>query len=435
MDERWRLSRRQILKGMAAAGALTTAELAWWDEPLIAPRRAWGAQPVRFQFSVPEPKRTALVESLAQRFNQSQKDFEVKVEFVPQAQARQKLITSIAAGTPPDVAQVWDNWVGEFDGMNAVEDLTPKVRDWSGYKDVLPLAWETVTVKKRILSFPWVVTNDGVYWRTDRAKEYGAKPPKDDWSFDDFLAYAKTMTKPDKNQYGFGMRGQGTWAVLYATEFMYANGAQVLGKDGKVAINSKEAAEALDWYLDLFRKHKVCPPSVPTDGWRGIVEGFGRGVTNSYIHNSGSSEEQKDFVKPENFATVPLPFGPAKKRSSFYFSETLTPFKAGKAREGGFKFMAWAMEPEPHFMYSKTLGLLPARKTVAERPEFTRDPALAGFIKSFPFSIVSPYLAHAGWGGKLDSEGVPLFQQALVGRLTAREFLDKFAEVLSKNMS
>jgi len=435
MDERWRLSRRQILKGMAAAGALTTAELAWWDEPLIAPRRAWGAQPVRFQFSVPEPKRTALVESLAQRFNQSQKDFEVKVEFVPQAQARQKLITSIAAGTPPDVAQVWDNWVGEFDGMNAVEDLTPKVRDWSGYKDVLPLAWETVTVKKRILSFPWVVTNDGVYWRTDRAKEYGAKPPKDDWSFDDFLAYAKTMTKPDKNQYGFGMRGQGTWAVLYATEFMYANGAQVLGKDGKVAINSKEAAEALDWYLDLFRKHKVCPPSVPTDGWRGIVEGFGRGITNSYIHNSGSSEEQKDFVKPENFATVPLPFGPAKKRSSFYFSETLTPFKAGKAREGGFKFMAWAMEPEPHFMYSRTLGLLPARKTVAERPEFTRDPALAGFIKSFPFSIVSPYLAHAGWGGKLDSEGVPLFQQALVGRLTAREFLDKFAEVLSKNMS
>jgi len=435
MDERWRLSRRQILKGIAAAGALTTAELAWWDEPLIAPRRAWGAQPVRFQFSVPEPKRTALVESLAQRFNQSQKDFEVKVEFVPQAQARQKLITSIAAGTPPDVAQVWDNWVGEFDGMNAVEDLTPKVRDWSGYKDVLPLAWETVTVKKRILSFPWVVTNDGVYWRTDRAKEYGAKPPKDDWNFDDFLAYAKTMTKPDKNQYGFGMRGQGTWAVLYATEFMYANGAQVLGKDGKVAINSKEAAEALDWYLDLFRKHKVCPPSVPTDGWRGIVEGFGRGVTNSYIHNSGSSEEQKDFVKPENFATVPLPFGPAKKRSSFYFSETLTPFKAGKAREGGFKFMAWAMEPEPHFMYSKTLGLLPARKSVAERPEFTKDPALAGFIKSFPFSIVSPYLAHAGWGGKLDSEGVPLFQQALVGKLTAREFLDKFAEVLSKNMS
>src|SRR5438445_7116882 len=93
---------------------------------------------------------------------------------------------------------------------------------------------------------------------------------------------------------------------------MYRNRAQVL-KGGKVAINRPQAAEALDWYLDLFRKHKVCPPSVPTDGWRGIVEGFGRGVTNSYIHNSGSSEEQKDFVGVKNFATVPLPVGPGQE--------------------------------------------------------------------------------------------------------------------------
>src|SRR3989475_11749054 len=73
--------------------------------------------------------------------------------------------------------------------------------------------------------------------------------------------------------------------------------------------------------------------------------------------------------------------------------------------------------------------------TTLFRSEFAKDPAYAGFIRSFPFSIVSPYLAHAGWGGKLDSEGVPLFQQALVGKLTAREFLDKFADVLAKNLT
>lgn len=434
MSDRWRLSRRDILKGMAAAGALTAADLAWWEEPLVSPRRAFGATPVRFQFSVPEPKRTALVESLAQRFNQSQKDHEVKVEFVPQAQARQKLISGIASGNPPDCCQVWDNWVGEFEGMQAVEDLTAKVKDWKHYADVTPIAWQTVTVKNKILSFPWVVTNDAVYYRTDRLKEYGLKAPKDDWTFDEFLTLARGFAKPEKNQYGFGMRGQGTWAVLYATEFMYANGGQVL-KDGKVVINSKESAEALDWYLDLFRKHKVCPPSVPTDGWRGIVEGFGRGVTNTYIHNSGSSEEQKGFVGEKNFATVPLPLGPARKRTSFYFSETLTAFKGGKNREGAWRFMSFLMDDEPEFQYCKTLGLLPARKTLADRPEFAKDPAYQGFIKSFPFSIVSPYLAHAGWGGKIDSEGVPLFQQALVGKLGSREFLDKFAEVLTKNMS
>jgi multiple sugar transport system substrate-binding protein len=434
MSDQWRFSRRQFLRTLAASGALAASDLAWWEEPFLSTRKAYGAAPVRFQFSVPEPKRTALVESLVQRFNQSQKDFEVKVEFVPQAQARQKLITAISAGSPPDCCQVWDNWIGEFEGMQAVDDLTARVKDWKHYKDVLPIAWETVTVKGKILSFPWVVTNDAVYYRTDRLKEYGLKAPGDDWTWDEFLTLAKGFTKPDKNQYGFGMRGQGTWAVLYATEFMYANGAQVL-KDGKVVINSKEAVEALDWYLDLLRKHKVTPPSVPTDGWRQIVEGFGRGITNTYLHNSGSSEEQKDFVKPQNFATVPLPLGPARKRASFYFSETLTAFKAGKNREGAWRFMSFLMEDEPNAMYCKTLGLLPARKTVADRPEFAKDPALAGFVNSFPFSIVSPYLAHAGWAGKLDSEGVPLFQQAMVGKASAKECLDKFAEVLTKNMA
>ena len=44
------------------------------------------------------------------------------------------------------------------------------------------------------------------------------------------------------------MRGGGTWALLYPSEFAYANGAEVL-KDGKVVINSKEAVDALAWYL------------------------------------------------------------------------------------------------------------------------------------------------------------------------------------------
>ena len=114
MNDRWRLSRRQFLRMLAASGAIAAGDLAWWEEPFLSTRKAYGAAPVRFQFSVPEPKRTALVESLVQRFNQSQSDFEARVEFVPQAQARQKLITSISAGNPPDCCQVWDYWVGEF---------------------------------------------------------------------------------------------------------------------------------------------------------------------------------------------------------------------------------------------------------------------------------------------------------------------------------
>lgn len=401
---------------------------------MVAPRRAWGAEPVRFQFSVPEPTRITLLTSLVERFNQSQKDFEVQIEFVPQAQARQKLISAVSAGSPPDVCQIWDNWVGQFDGMGAVEDVTERVKAWPHRQDVQPTAWQTVSIGDRIVSLPLSLTLDAIFYRTDRLKELGLKEPAPDWSWDDFLKIAIAFTKAEQNRYGYGMRGAGTWALLYPSEFAYANGAEVL-KDGIVAINSKEAVDALTWYMDLPLKYRVTPPSAPTDGFVEIVETFGRGITSMYQHNSGSVGQQKKNVGAENFATIPLPIGPAKKRASFYFSETLTAFKAGRNKEGAWRFMAYMLEDEPSLMYCKTLGLLPARKSIIERPEFANDPALAGFVGSFPFAIVSPYLAYPGWGGKIDSDGVPLIQQAMVGKISAKDCLDRFAEVLKKEMT
>jgi multiple sugar transport system substrate-binding protein len=425
-------TRRQFLRTLAASGALTASNLAWWEKPFGLIRKAHAASMVRFQFSVPEPLRISLIESLVDRFNKSQSDVEVKVEFVPQSQARQKLITAISAGNPPDCCHMADNWLGEFNGMGALEDLTAQIKGWKYYANTVPTAWQCVTEKGQILSFPLALSNDAIFIRTDRVKEYGLKPPTFDWTWDDFLTLAKGFTKPEKNQYGFGLRGGGTWAVLYATEFMYGNGAQVL-KDGKVVINSPEAVQAFEWYVELIRNWKVTPPSAPTDAYRQIVEGFGRGVTSTYLHNSGSIEEQKKFVGEPNFATVPIPIGPAKKRASFWFAEAITLFKGAKNKEGAWKFLTWMMEDEQHYQYCKTLGLLPTRQILADRPPYT-EPSYAGFVQSFPFSIVSPYLAYPGWGGKLDSEGVPLFQQAFVGQITPKACLDKFAETLMKNM-
>ena len=154
MDERTSLSRRKLLHTLAGAGVIAASDLAWWYAPYIGPRKAWGAQPVRFQWSVPEPTRIALMNSLAERFNQSQKDFTVQIEYVPQAQARQKLISSITGSSPPDLCQVWDNWVGQFNGMGAVEDITARAKAWKHYADVAPTAWQTVTVNDKIISLP-----------------------------------------------------------------------------------------------------------------------------------------------------------------------------------------------------------------------------------------------------------------------------------------
>jgi multiple sugar transport system substrate-binding protein len=376
-----------------------------------------------------------VVQSLVERFNKSQSEVEVKVEFVPETQAHQKLVTAVSAKNPPDCCQMWDQWLGEFVGLSALEDLSDRVKSWKHYGSTVPSAWQALSVNGRIYALPLSITTEAIYLRTDRVKEYGLKMPDEHWTWDDFLALAKGLTKPDKSQYGYGMRGAGKWAVSYATAFLYGNGAQVL-RDGKVVINSPEAVAGLEWYLDLFRKWKVTPSSVPTDGYRQIVQGFSRGITSMYMHNSGSVEEQKrtQAIGPERFTTVPIPVGPAKTRAAFYFCETLVMFNASKNKDAVWKFISWMLEDEPHYQFCSVAGNLPTRPAISQRAPFNEAP-YAGFTKSFPFATTSPYLAYPAWGGKLESEGAPLLQKAMLGQISAKECLDRWAEVLVKNMA
>ena len=133
-----------------------------------------------------------------------------------------------------------------------------------------------------------------------------------------------------------------------------------------MVINSKEAVDALSWYVDLALKHKVTPPSAATDGFVEIVETFGRGVTSMYQHNSGSSGQQKKNVGAGNFATLPVPIGPANKRSSFWFSETLTMFKGAKNKEGAWQFMSFMLEDEPSAKYCSTLKSVALKNALAK---------------------------------------------------------------------
>ena len=99
-----------------------------------------------------------------------------------------------------------------------------------------------------------------------------------------------------------------------------------------------------------------------------------------YQSNSGSVGHQKKNVGSDKFATLPLPIGPAKKRALFYFSETLTLFKGARNKEGAWQFMSFMLDDEPSLMYCNTLGLLPARKSIIAKPEFSNDLALSGFV-------------------------------------------------------
>jgi hypothetical protein len=75
---------------------------------------------------------------------------------------------------------------------------------------------------------------------------------------------------------------------------------------------------------------------------------------------------------------------------------------------------------------------LPARQSILKQPEFANDPARR-LMNSFG-SIVSPYLAApAGRQDRLRWRAAD--QQAIFGKISPKDCLDRFADILKKEMS
>ena len=102
-----------------------------------------------------------------------------------------------------------------------------------------------------------------LYYRADMFEAAGLKPPK---TFDEFLAAAKALTKD--GVYGFGMRGGGGGYDNWGP-FVLGGGAN-FAKGGMISEAPRSGQPLL--CRASAPKHKVVPPSAPTDGFQQIID-------------------------------------------------------------------------------------------------------------------------------------------------------------------
>src|SRR5215470_19793243 len=66
------------------------------------------------------------LEAITKAFNASQPNVTVNLQVYPDySTLLQKTLAALAAGTPPDMAQCYENWAAKYNQSKALADLTP----------------------------------------------------------------------------------------------------------------------------------------------------------------------------------------------------------------------------------------------------------------------------------------------------------------------
>jgi len=370
-----------------------------------------------------------MFDQLVKEFNATHPGIKVEYQLVPLSEYHDKLVTALAAGSGPDAGRFKDWWLGEFVKLTALEPLANSIAKWVGRSDVIENLWNTgkITTAGPVYMMPHQFITFYLYYRKDWFAQAGLKPPA---TFDEFLAAAKKMTDPAKNQYGFGLRGgaggQDQWLA-----FMVGGGARMVDGQGRVIINSPEAVKVNQWYIDLFRVHKVAPPSAPTDAYAQVLGAFQAGNTAMMAHHVGSSVLVTQKLGAGNVGVVPIPAAdPAKPATMATMSGNVV-FVTSKQKEAAFTFISWLSETTPMDKWSGSRqGQLPVLKSVARLPRYTENVFFKVSLDGANYAIAWPplpgvgYVSAQAWQANM--------QRALLGQISSKDMLDEIARALQR---
>jgi multiple sugar transport system substrate-binding protein len=372
------ISRRSVLSGSAAAGALSLTGL-----PAYADVQWKKYAGTTLEANLIKGPRGELLQRYASEFNELT-GIKVESEVIPEQQQRQKAVIELTSGKPSfDVVHLSYHvqkrqferagWLADLTGfMNDPSLTSPDLRIDDFSAGGLQFAQND---KGEMHSLPWSVDYFILYWNKELFAAKGVALPK---TFDEMVAAAEKLNDPAKGIYGFVGRGLRNANMTLWTNFFLNCGGEFLDSKGNILTDGPEAVEATKLYQRLLTK--TAPPGVAGFNWMESMASLTQGRAAMWIDGVGWAPPVEDpnasrVVGKIGYAVVPA--GPKGQYSATY-GDGIGIAQASAKKEAAYLYCQWAV--------SKTMGarLLQAGGGVPFRNSVLNDPAVRAGVKMPP---------------------------------------------------
>ncbi len=303
------------------------------------------------------------VQTLVREFEREHPGVDVRVQQVPFSAAHEKMLTAFVGDATPDVAQLGNTWVPEFQSVDALVPLdgliasSPIVKP-SGFFGGI---WATNVVGGGVYGIPWYVDTRVIFYRKDLLAAAGYDSIPDTWA-----GWRKAMEAVQRNA------GPKQWAIFLPTnEWMQAvlfglqNRSSLLKDDGRFgAFGERPFREAFDFYLGLFRDGLA--PVAGNNDIANPYQEFANGTFAMWITgpwNIGEFQRRLPAALQDAWATAALP-GPtgAASGTSNAGGASLVVFRRSKHQAAAWQLVEFLSRPDIQLKFHRLTGDLPARQ-------------------------------------------------------------------------
>lgn len=320
---------------------------------------------------------------------------EVEVVAIPWDSIDEKLTTSVASGSGPDILQIGLSKLRTFADAGALLPLDDLLADHPGLAaENFPegVSGEATSVNGQIVSVPWVSDTRVLFTRTDILAENGIDSPPTTW--DELRADAKILAGRGSGQYGYYIP---QWDAPLPVEMTWSFGGEVIDADGNVDFDSPEFAKAVDIYTGLY-----ADKSVPTNGDFDQTQGFISGVAPMLVSGPYLGKAITDGA-PElegKWQASLLPSGTSS--TSLFAGSNLGVWANTDQPSASLDLLEFLSQPETQLEWYAINGELPTVSAALEDADLNSDPNVAVYTEQLASSKVLPLVSN--WDGAVGTE-------------------------------
>jgi multiple sugar transport system substrate-binding protein len=391
------------------------------EAPAAAPQPGQGANVpsgnLRLMGFSSSPEEDRLLNQVLADFMRQYPSIQVKFEPVPEYAT--KLQTDLAAGTAADVFYVdsllapdlmkrglllqMDSYI-QRDAVDT-SDFYPgllKAFQWQGKTYGLPKDWSSLAME----------------WNADMAQSAGLEGPPATW--DDLRVAGQKLTDKTKGTYGLVIPPQ----LERLGAFVFQAGGKLVSDDGaRVALNSAEGQQALEFYYGLYKDGIASTPADTGTQWPG--DAFSKRKAAIVFEGNWMFPFLQKEAPDLKYGIAEMPSGP-KGKGTFAFTVSYSINAKTQQRDAAWFLVNYLTGPEGMQKWT-SLGLaMPSRKSLE-----------AGWVSTFkdrePYLRAGPYAQpwQLGPGGQelVDKVANPALQAVFAGKTTPK---DALAEIENK---
>lgn len=329
------------------------------------------------------------IQPVLDRFHHEHPEITVQVEQLTWQSGREKIVAAIAAGRPPDLAELGSTFLPGLVADSTLLDLTDSIPD---LKAALR-GWSVAEYRGRDYALPWMLGTRAMFVNTDLLKRAGLSPehPPETWA--EFASAVARIDALGGGLKGFGMNS-GEREVLFKKfmPFAWGNGGDILDSTlTKSVVASPQNIEALRWYLTL-KPHSLL------DRQEMLDEAFTRGRVGFAISGPWMLRKLPESAPDLHFAVTLMPRPAANKGTpaSFAGAEALGIFRGSKEKAAALTLARFLVQEENAMpLYVATGNAFPASTAAAQDSYFVSHPGDKVFVEQLRTAVAPP--VHPKW--------------------------------------